>query len=259
MKSIEENEFLINFCKKHNIEIPNNFKNMKIYEEIENFKDAEYIYCIAYEMLIRTNEYKALLNEYKPLKNKSKNDMTNDEFLKLRKLIDRMNALGLKKTSFLGFDCDDDNDHVFKRIEYYDEIINTPWNVRMLHKFESDSDENIFYQLAKFYFEKGKLYKLINSYYYPISTEAKELVIDYIKNKSLWKTQEECNEFYSLLDDYYVPCTSETTDTIKYKSLSSNTIYLSELDKDFLLLLKEKKSNNLFIILHCQMKDNPVL
>ena len=92
MKSIEENEFLINFCKKHNIEIPNNFKNMKIYEEIENFKDAEYIYCIAYEMLIRTNEYKALLNEYKPLKNKSKNDMTNDEFLKLRKLIDRMNA-----------------------------------------------------------------------------------------------------------------------------------------------------------------------
>lgn len=66
-------------------------------------KDAEYIYCIAYEMLIRTNEYKALLNEYKPLKNKSKNDMTNDEFLKLRKLIDRMNALGLKKTSFFRF------------------------------------------------------------------------------------------------------------------------------------------------------------
>lgn len=30
---------------------------------------------------------KALLNEYKPLqKNKSKNDMTNDEFLKLRKI-----------------------------------------------------------------------------------------------------------------------------------------------------------------------------
>ena len=258
MKSIEENEFLINFCKKHNIEIPNNFKNMKIYEEIENFKDAEYIYCIAYEMLIRTNEYKALLNEYKPLKNKSKNDMTNDEFLKLRKLIDRMNALGLKKTSFLGFDCDDDNDHVFKRIEYYDEIINTPWNVRMLHKFESDSDENIFYQLAKFYFEKGKLYKLINSYYYPISTEAKELVIDYIKNKSLWKTQEECKEFYSLLDDYYIPCTSETTDTIKYKSLSSNTIYLSELDKDFLLLLKEKKSNNLFIQTKSDFSDDNI-
>lgn len=47
--------------------------------------------------------------------------------------------------------------------------------------------------------------------------------------------------FIVFLDDYYVPCTSETTDTIKYKSLSSNTIYLSELDKDFLLLLKEKK------------------
>lgn len=248
MKSIEENEFLINFCKKYNIEIPNNFKNMKIYEEIKNFKDAEYIYCIAYEMLIRTDEYKALLNEYEPLKNKSKNDMTNDEFLKLRKLIDSMNALGLKKTSFLGFDCnDDDNDNVFKRIEYYNEVINSPWNVRMLHKFESDSDKNIFYELAKFYFEKGKLYKLTNNYYYPITTEVKELVIDYIKNKSQWKTQEECKEFYNLLDDYYIPCTSETTDTIKYKSLTSNTIYLSELDKDFLLLLKERKNDNLLI------------
>lgn len=110
----------------------------------------------------------------------------------------RMNALGLKNKFFRVLIAMMIMITYLKRIEYYDEIINTPWNVRMLHKFESDSDENIFYQLAKFYFEKGKLYKLINSYYYPISTEAKELVIDYIKNKSLWKTQEECNEFYSL-------------------------------------------------------------
>ncbi len=245
MKSIEENEFLINFCKKYNIEIPNNFKNLQSYKEIENFKDAEYIYCIAYEMLIRTDEYKALLHEYEPLKNKSKNDMTNDEFLKLRELIDSMNDLGLKKTSFLGFDCDDDNDNVFKRIEYYNEVINSPWNVRMLHKFKSDSTENIFYQLAKFYFEKGKLYKLTNSNY-PMPTEAKELIIDYIEKKSEWKTEEECKEFYNLLDDYYI-CTGETTDPTKYKSLSSNTIYLSELDKDFLSLLKEKKNDNLLI------------
>lgn len=236
----------MNFCKTYNIKIPNSFRNIKIYEEIENFRDAEYIYCIAYEMLIRTDEYKALLYEYEPLKNKSKNDMTNDEFLKLRELIDRMNALGLKKTSFLGFDCDDDNDNVFKRIAYYNEIINSPWNVRMLHKFKSDSTENIFYQLAKFYFEKGKLYKLTNSNYYPIPTEAKELIIDYIENKSKWKTEEECKEFYNLLEDYYI-CTGETTDPTKYKSLSSNTICLSELDKDFLSLLKEKKNDNLLI------------
>ena len=153
MKAIEENEFLSSLCKEFNIELPINLQNREIYKEIENFKEAEYIYCIAYEMLIRTDEYNRLLEEYKPLKNKSKYDMTNEEFLKLRELIRKMNQLGLKKTSFLGFDNENDDDHVFKMIEYYDEVTNSPWNVRMLHKFESDSDENIFYQLAKFYFE----------------------------------------------------------------------------------------------------------
>ncbi|OCL90719.1 hypothetical protein [Arcobacter porcinus] len=246
MKAIEENEFLSSLCKEFNIELPINLQNREIYKEIENFKEAEYIYCIAYEMLIRTDEYNRLLKEYKPLKNKSKYDMTNEEFLKLRELIRKMNQLGLKKTSFLGFDNENDDDHVFKMIEYYDEVSNSPWNVRMLHKFESDSDENIFYLLAKFYLEKGELYKLDN-YLYTMPPESKELVLDYIKKNSKCKTQEEYNEFYSYLNDFYIPCTNEITGEIEYKSLASDSIYLKELDKKILSMIKEKKNNNLLI------------
>ena len=248
MKAIEKNHFFNSLCKNYNLKLPNNLQNRKIYEKIENFREAEYIYCIAYEMLIRTDEYNRLLKEYKPLKNKSKYDMTNEEFLKLRELIRKMNQLGLKKTSFLGFDNENDDDHVFKMIEYYDEVTNSPWNVRMLHKFESDSDENIFYLLAKFYFEKGELHKFIEGFYYPMPQEAKNLVINYIENKSKWKTQEECNEFYDLLNSYFIPCIIEkSTNEAELKSLASNSIYLKELDKAFLSMIKEKKDNNILI------------
>ena len=248
MIAIEDNDFFSSLCKEYNIKLPNNLQNRKIYEEIENFREAEYIYCIAYEMLIRTDEYNRLLKEYKPLKNKSKYDMTNEEFLKLRELIRKMNQLGLKKTSFLGFDNENDDDHVFKMIEYYDEVTNSPWNVRMLHKFESNSDENIFYELAKFYFEKGELHKFIKGLYYPMPQEAKELVLDDIKNKSKWKTKEECNEFYDLLESYFIPCIiEESTNEAELKSLASNSIYLKELDKAFLSMIKEKKDNNILI------------
>jgi uncharacterized protein YifN (PemK superfamily) len=147
------NEHLDSFGKKYNVEIPNNLRNIKIYEEIRNFNDAEYIYCIAYELLIRTDEYNSILEEYEPLKNKTNNEMTDEEFSNFRKLIDKMNDLGLKKTSFLGIDCDNDTDHVLKKIEYYNEITTSPWHVRMLHKFQLDSDVNIFYLLAKFSIE----------------------------------------------------------------------------------------------------------
>ena len=136
MIAIKDNDFFRLLCREYNIKLPNNLQNRKIYEEIENFREAEYIYCIAYEMLIRTDEYNRLIEEYKPLKNKSKYDMTNEEFLKLRELIRKMNQLGLKKTSFLGFDNENDYDHVFKMIEYYDEVSNSPWNVKKLDKFE---------------------------------------------------------------------------------------------------------------------------
>ena len=247
MKTVKDNEFLNKVIEEFKIEIPSKFLDLSIYNEIENFKDAEYIYCIAYEMLIRTDEYNTLLKEYEPLKNKSKQTMTNDEFLKLRELIKKMNDLGLKKTSFLGFDCGDDNDHVFKKIEYYEEIINSPWNVRLLHKFQLNSNENIFYLLAKFYFEKGELYTLINDYYYPIPQKAKELVINSLKEYYQLKTEEQYNEFYNHLDSYFIPYIIDSTDKIEYKSLGSNNIYLKELDKDFLSTLNEKKHENLLI------------
>src|SRR5574344_2939230 len=117
MIDIENHNFFKLLIEDFKIELPNNLKERKIYKEIENFKESEYIYCIAYEMLIRTDEYNRLLEEYKPLKDKSKYDMTNDEFSKLREIIKDMNQLGLKKTSFLGFDNENDDDHVFKMIE----------------------------------------------------------------------------------------------------------------------------------------------
>ena len=63
MKSIEDNELLNGLCKEYNIELPKNLQGRTIYKEIENFEDAEYIYCIAYEMLIRTDEYNELLKK----------------------------------------------------------------------------------------------------------------------------------------------------------------------------------------------------
>ncbi|MGJ0495240.1 hypothetical protein [Aliarcobacter cryaerophilus] len=252
METIEENEYLSSLCKEYNIKLPNNLQNRKIYEEIENFREAEYIYCIAYEMLIRTDEYNRLLEEYKPLKDKSKYDMTNDEFSKLRELIKDMNQLGLKKTSFLGFDNENDDDHVFKMIEYYDEVSNSPWNVRMLHKFEANSNENIFYKLAKFYLDKGKLYTLENDSYHPIHNNDREMVVNNLKEKSKWETEEQCCEFYDLLDSYFIPCIIESTNKIVFKSLADNSIYLKELDKDFLSMIEEKKNNNLLM----QIKSN---
>ncbi len=252
MIDIEKHNFFKLLIKDFKIELPNNLKERKIYKEIENFKESEYIYCIAYEMLIRTDEYNRLLEEYKPLKDKSKYDMTNHEFSKLRELIKDMNQLGLKKTSFLGFDNENDDDHVFKMIEYYDEVRNSPWNVRMLHKFQSNSNENIFYKLAKFYLDKGKLYTLENDSYHPIHNNDREMVVNNLKEKSKWETEEQCCEFYDLLDSYFIPCIIESTNKIVFKSLADNSIYLKELDKDFLSMIEEKKNNNLLM----QIKSN---
>ena len=85
-----------------------------------------------------------------------------------------------------------------------------------------------------------------------MSPESKELVLDYIKKNSKCKTQDEYNEFYSYLNDFYIPCTNEITGEIEYKSLADNSIYLKELDKDFLSMIEEKKNNNLLM----QIKSN---
>lgn len=244
MELIEESEFFKNFCNENEITVPDKLKSFNAYEELQKLKDAEYIYCISYEMLIRTDEYNTLLKEYKPLKNKSKNDMNIEEFSKLRDMIDKMNDLGLKKTSFLGFDCDDDNDHVFKRIEYYDEVTNSPWNVRMVSKFQIDPSlgfDSIYHMLIDFYNKKNELYVLENSEFKKITLsipeEDKSNQINLINNIHI-------SEIYKLLQYLYIPCLEDSH--VEYKKIE-DIIYLKELDNDFLKLLKEKKNSNLLI------------
>ncbi|MDX4037868.1 hypothetical protein [Aliarcobacter skirrowii] len=244
MIAIEYNDFFSSLCEEYNIKLPNNLQNREIYKEIENFREAEYIYCIAYEMLIRTDEYNRLIEEYKPLKNKSKYDMTNEEFLKLRELIRKMNQLGLKKTSFLGFDNENDYDHVFKMIEYYDEVSNSPWNVKKLDKFEIEPSlgyKSIYHMLIDFYNKKNQLYKLKNGEYKKIHLkrieEYKSKEINFINDIHI-------TEIYKYINILFIP--DVTNEKIIYKALK-DIIYLNQLDKDFLKLLKEKKSDNLLI------------
>ncbi len=244
MKAIGKNEVLKLLLTEYSIDLPNNLKNREIYKEIENFKEAEYIYCIAYEMLIRTDEYNELLEEYKQFENKSKYDMTDDEFSKLRKLISRMNQLGLKKTSFLGFDNENDYDHVFKMIEYYDEVSNSPWNVKKLDKFEIEPSlgyKSIYHMLIDFYNKKNQLYKLKNGEYKKIHLkrieEYKSKEINFINDIHI-------TEIYKYINILFIP--DVTNEKIIYKALKDIT-YLNQLDKDFLSMLKEKKNKDLLI------------
>ena len=244
MKAIGKNEVLNLLLTEYSIDLPNNLQNRKIYEKIENFREAEYIYCIAYEMLIRTDEYNRLIEEYKPLKNKSKYDMTNEEFLKLRELIRKMNQLGLKKTSFLGFDNENDYDHVFKMIEYYDEVSNSPWNVKKLDKFEIEPSlgyKSIYHMLIDFYNKKNQLYKLKNGEYKKIHLkrieEYKSKEINFINDIHI-------TEIYKYINILFIP--DVTNEKIIYKALKDIT-YLNQLDKDFLSMLKEKKNKDLLI------------
>ena len=87
MESIEENELLNDLYIEFNIKLPPNLKNRKIYEKIETFKDYEYIYCIAYEMLIRTDEYNSLLKKYDDLMDIAIKIPKNEEVVKLDNLI----------------------------------------------------------------------------------------------------------------------------------------------------------------------------
>ena len=225
MELIEENELLSDLCKEYSIELPNYLKTRTIYEEIENFKDFEYIYCIAYEMLIRTDEYHSLLGQYDEL-NKPTNQMPkNEKIAKLDNLISQMNKLGLNQNSFIGFDCG--NENVFERIKLYDEIVNSPWSVRTLDKFVLASTlefEDALQQLVVFYHKKQALYVIedINA-----------------KNKNYVKTNIDSINAYINHRDLFIKTVDKT-----FKSLG-DTLYLKELDPEFLSILKEKKDQSL--------------
>jgi len=125
MTNEEENSDLITLYKEFAFTLPKPLTDKK-YQEIKNFNDFEYIYCIAYEMLIRTDAYNLLLKEY--------NDLTcctqEERESKLNTLTTRMRKLGLARNSFIGFDCEDNN--IFGNIKKYEEISHSPWNIRKM-------------------------------------------------------------------------------------------------------------------------------
>ena len=240
--SFKENELLNNLCKEFEVTPTRSLHDSSIYEEIANFQDAEYIYNIAYEMLIRTDEYQTLIKEYEVFKNESSDEIIEEEFIERNRLIEKMNALGLKRTSFLGFDTESDGDNVFEMIKQYEEIKASAWKVRMVKKFES-ADENIFYQIIKFYNAKKELRML-----FPDDKIYKEIIYDdltmqEIKEVFKLKTEESLPDYNSFLDCLCVA-------TIKNRNGNPTPlrdIYLRELDTELLDILNEKQDRDLLI------------
>jgi len=247
LKNIKENIFLKDLCEKNKLILPDKFINTKeYYKKIAEFKDAEYIYTIAYEMLIRTDEFNNLMEEYNIFIEESAEEMTQEEFIELNKLIEKMNELGLKKTSFLGFDSDTDNDNVFKKIKQYIEISNSPWNVRLLEKFRPTDGESIYYKVIKFYSEKEKLFKKENSSVSPIPLKYDKEDIEKLKKDLDSNSNESLEILNSFLEYVGIYCIDKDTN-IKVFKLLGEDIYLKELDKDFLITLKNEKNEDLLI------------
>lgn len=232
MQTIENNKFFNDLAKEFNISIPHELGKTSAYEEIEDFKDFEYIYCIAYEMLIRTDEYNSLLNQYDSLMESTNQILPNERVAQLDELITQMNELGLNHNSFIGFDCA--NGNVFEKIRLYDEISSSPWSVRSLEKFTLKSTtefENVLDQLIEFYYKKKELYV--------VKDDAAEI-------KKYIKTSIHPRSTYGIDDKIFIPCIDSDSPekAISYKSLK-DTIYLKELNRDFLLTLKESRKKNL--------------
>lgn len=234
MQTIEDNKFFNDLAKEFDISIPCKLRSISVYEEIENFKDFEYIYCIAYEMLIRTDEYNSLLSQYDNLMEPTNNILPNERVTQIDELITQMNQLGLNHNSFIGFDCGDGN--VFEKIRLYDEISSSPWSVRSLDKFilHSTSEfENVLDQLISFYYEKKEMYVVED---------------DKAKIKRYIKTNIHPRSTFGIDNKIFIPCIDSNSPekAVSYKSLK-DTLYLKELDKDFLLTLKESRKKNLLI------------
>ena len=229
MRLIKDSKLLNRICKDYNINLTSLFETTLLYSEIEEFKDYEYIYCIAYEMLIRTDEYNFLVNEYWKLIEANNKVSKSDKAARLDELITNMDQLGLNRNSFLGFDCG--NGNVFEKIKLYDEITGSPWSVRTLDKFVLDSNskfENILDCLIAYYYDNKKLYIV------------EDIQADV---KTYLKTDIHPRSTFNIDDQIFIPCYNKTTKETVYKSLT-DTIYLKELDDDFLSTLVERKKKN---------------
>ena len=230
MVSIKDNKALTDLANKFKKKLPDNIVNIEVYNEIANFKDHETIYCIAYEMLIRTDEYNSLIEQYDNIINESNQIVDNERIATIDNLITQMDEIGLNNNSFLGFECG--NGNVFEKIKLYDEISKSPWSVRTIDKFNFNTTgefENILDQIILFYYEKKELY---------VIEDEKSTIKKYIK------TNLHPRILFGLDDKIYFPCLDENQNQTIYKSVA-DTIYLKELDKKLLSMLKEKSTKSL--------------
>lgn len=227
---MEQDKFrpiLADLCKEFNLAEPLTLENNR-YKEIENFKDFEYTYCVAYEMLIRTTEYKSLLQRYDDVMNNT-NEITDDEKInKVNELVRQMEKLGLKQNSFMNFDAG--NKNVFERIQLRNELNNKPLASRTLDEFEDGLHHLIIY-----YVKKQELY-----------------FAKYANKEQIFEKDVSIGSINALLnhENYYIPLIDKnsTNEKIIYRSLKEK-IYLDELDEECLaaLDLKGKQESNMLV------------
>lgn len=219
---------LAELCKEFNLDQPLKPEDGR-YREIEKFKDFEYTYCIAYEMLIRTTEYKSLLQQYDEVINIA-NEITDDEKInKLNELVQEMKKLGLDENSFMDFDYGSRN--IFERIKLYNELNNKTSVYRTLDEYEDG-----LHRLIVYYARKQDLY-------FATFIEKDELLFE--KDTSIDSTNALINH-----ENYYIPLMDKNSpdEKIIYRSLKEK-IYLKELDEECLsaLKLEDKQEKNMLV------------
>ncbi|MDP3023163.1 MAG: hypothetical protein Q8N32_08055 [Sulfuricurvum sp.] len=211
---------LATLCKEFNFDQPSKPEDDR-YSEIEKFKDFEYTYCIAYEMLIRTTEYKFLLQQYSEVIN----EISDSE--KINELVRQMEKLGLNQKSFM--DSDYGSRNVFERIKLYNVLNNKTLGNRTLDEYEDG-----LHHLIVYYAKKQKLY----------FAKCSEDELSFEKDTGVDSTNALINHanYYIPLMDKYSP-----DEKIIYRSLKEK-IYLKELDEECLLALNlEDKQKNMLV------------
>lgn len=225
MESDKHRAILTDLCKEFNLAKPLTPEDNK-YRDIEKFKDFEYTYCIAYEMLIRTTEYKFLLQQYAEVMNML-NEISDSE--KINELVRQMEKLGLNQNSFMDFDYGSKN--IFERIKLYQELNNKTLANRTVDEYEDG-----LHRLIMYYVRKQKLY-------FAKCSEQEKLSFE--KDTGVDSTNALINH-----TNYYIPLMDKNSPNKKtiFRSLKEK-IYLKELDEECLLALnlEEKEEKNILL------------
>lgn len=228
MEPDKHRPILADLCKEFNLAQPLTPEDNK-YRDIEKFKDFEYTYCIAYEMLIRTTKYKSLLQQYDEFMN-IVNEITDDEKInQLNELVRQMEKLGLNQNSFINFDYGSRN--IFERIKLYNELNNKTLAHRTLDEYEEGLHRLIIY------------YARMQELYFAKCSEKDELLFE--KDTSVDSINALINH-----ENYYIPLNDKNLndEKITYRSLKEK-IYLRELDEECLLALnlEDKQEKNMLV------------